>query len=234
MIIWELLGASLAATIAVWIYSFLYKDNVAYAIAEHMFIGVAAGYSIGLAIDSLRKTLFIPLSRGDLFLLIPLLLGLSLFFKYSKKYYWIARYGSAVTIAAGAAVAMRTAPTAQIIKQVNSVIVPLWIPHDPISMFNNWLIVLIVIGGLLYFIFTIFPKTQETSKPSLTGRVYVLFCKIGVYGMMVAFGALFANAIMGRLTYFVTVVLQYLQPQPIACFIAMILAIIAIAYEVKK
>jgi hypothetical protein len=59
----ELMGAWLAAIIVVWIYSFAYKDNVLYRVAEHLFVGTAAGYSIALSLDSLNRTAFIPLGK---------------------------------------------------------------------------------------------------------------------------------------------------------------------------
>ncbi|MEM4774819.1 MAG: hypothetical protein QW489_00465, partial [Sulfolobales archaeon] len=48
----------------VWIYSFVYRDNVFYKVAEHMFVGTAAGYSIALALDSLNRVLVSPAVRS--------------------------------------------------------------------------------------------------------------------------------------------------------------------------
>lgn len=223
----ELLGAWLAAALVVWIYSFAFRDNVMYRIAEHLFVGTAAGYSIALSLDSLNKTLFIPLSQGveNLHLIIPLLLGLTFFLKYSKNYYWVARYGVGVNVAIGTALALRTAPMANIIKQINASILPL-ATSDPLTTFNNWVMVLITIGGLVYFIFTIFPKAEGKAGPIY--KVYRLFFLIGIYGMMVGFGALFANTIMTRVGFLIGLILVYLQPQFYATLAAMILAIIAI------
>ncbi|MGB9778648.1 MAG: hypothetical protein C0193_00110 [Candidatus Bathyarchaeota archaeon] len=235
MITPELIGAWLAAIIVVWIYSFVYKDNLLYRVAEHLFVGTAAGYSIALSLDSLNKTAFVPLGKdivANWHLIIPLLLGLTFFLKYSKKYYWVARYGVGVNVAVGAALALRTAPMANIIKQINAAIVPLWVADDLLKTFNNWLMVLITLGGLTYFIFTIFPKAEGKSTP--VHKIYRAFFLIGVYGMMVGFGALFANTIMTRVGFLIGIYLQYFQPQPYAALIALILAVIAIAYAMRR
>jgi hypothetical protein len=229
----ELIGAWLAALAVIWIYSFAFKDNPLYRVAEHLFVGTAAGYSIGLSLDSLNRTAFVPMSRGAgyWYLGIPIILGLMFFFKYSKTYYWVARYGVGLNMAVGAALALRTAPMANIIRQVTATILPLW-TSNPLTTLNNWLLVLITLGGLTYFIFTIFPKAE--GKPTPYSRIYRAFFTIGIYGMMVGFGALFANTIMTRVGFVISIILLYLQPQPYATLIAIALGVIAILYVVIR
>ncbi|PUA33648.1 MAG: hypothetical protein B7O98_04350 [Zestosphaera tikiterensis] len=230
MISWEVLGAWLGAALVVWIYSFVYRDNVFYKFAEHLFVGVAAGYSISLALDSLNRVAIKPLSTNPAVswhYVIAIILGLLMFMKYSKKYYWLARYGVGVNIAVGTALALRTTPMANIVRQITATILPLWTP-DPVTTLNNWLLVLITLGGLTYFLFTIFPKKPEAGKPSLPYYVYRVLYTIGIYGMMVGFGALFANTIMTRVGFLISIYLQYLQPNAWASITAALLAAIAI------
>ena len=40
----DILGAWIAVFLTLAIFSFLYKDNAFYKIAEHLFVGVSAGY----------------------------------------------------------------------------------------------------------------------------------------------------------------------------------------------
>jgi hypothetical protein len=230
----ELIGGWLAAVMIVWIYSFVYKDNVLYRLAEHLFVGTAAGYSIALSLDSLNRTAFGQMVKGVQYwhLIIPIILGITFFFKYSKKYYWVARYGVGVNVAVGAALALRAAPMANIIKQINAAVLPLWVAGDPLKTFNNWLMILITLGGLTYFIFTFFPKTEGKAGP--VRIAYKALVTIGIYGMMVGFGYLFANTIMTRVGFLIGIILQYLQPRFDATLVAMILAIIAIAFAVLK
>ncbi len=236
MISWEVLGAWLSAALVVWIYSFAYRDNVFYKFAEHLFVGIAAGYSISLALDSLNRVAIKPLLTSPTtswYYIIAVVLGVLMFMKYSKKYYWLARYGVGVNIAVGTALALRTAPIANIVRQITATILPLW-TSDPVTTLNNWLLVLITLGGLTYFLFTIFPRKPEVGKPSLLYYVYKALYIIGIYGMMVGFGALFANTIMTRVGFLISIYLMYLQPNAWATLIAALLAAIAIIAGVLR
>jgi len=48
-------------------------------------------------------------------------------------------------------------------------------------------------------------------------EVYRTFFLIGVYEMMVGFGALFANTIMARVGFLIGICLQYFKPGTIRC-----------------
>ena len=233
MIGWDVLGAWLCAAMVVWIYSFVYRDNVFYKLAEHMFVGTAAGYSIALAIDSLNRVVVKPaVTSPQTFpwhYLIPVVLGALMFAKYSRRYYWLARYAVAVNIAVGTGLALRTVPIANIVRQVTATIVPLW-GSDPVKVLNNWILVLITLGGLTYFLFTIFPRRAEGTRPTPAYAVYRALYYIGVYGMMVGFGALFANTIMTRVGFLISIYLIYLQPQAWASIVAAALAAVAILW----
>ncbi len=240
MISWDVLGAWLCAAMVVWIYSFAYRDNALYKLAEHMFVGTAAGYSIALALDSLNRVVVSPAVRSpgtfwttSWHYLVPVALGILLFAKYSRKYYWLARYAVAVNIAVGSGLALRTVPIANIVRQITATILPLW-GSDPVKVLNNWILVLITLGGLTYFLFTIFPRVAEGARPSPTYRVYRSLYYIGIYGMMVGFGALFANTIMTRVGFLISIYLIYIQPEAWAATVAAILAAIAIILGILR
>lgn len=225
----------LSAALVIWIWSFVYKDNYLYRLAEHIFLGAAAGYSIGISLESLNKTALIPLAKApttNMHLIIPIILGLLFFFKYSRRYYWIARYGVGVSLAVGTALAFRAAPMANIIKQVNAVMLPLWTP-DPVKTLNNWIHVVITLCALVYFLFTIAPR-MVVGRPTTTYRVYDAVMKVGIYGMMVAFGATLANTIMTRLAFFISMNIQYLQPHRLESLSAIILVVIAILFAMRR
>lgn len=240
MIGWDVFGAWLSATMVVWIYSFAYRDNVFYKIAEHMFVGTAAGYSIALALDSLNRVLISPAVRSpQAFLstswhyIVPAVLGALMFAKYSRKYYWLARYAVAVNIAVGTGLALRTVPIANIVRQITATIVPLW-GSDPQKILNNWILAIITLGGLTYFLFTIFPRRMEGARPSPHYWVYRALYYVGIYGMMVGFGALFANTIMTRVGFLISIYLIYIQPEIWASVVAAILAAIAIILGIVR
>ncbi len=240
MITWEVFGAWLSAAMVVWIYSFAYRDNALYKLAEHMFVGTAAGYSIALALDSLNRVVVAPAVRSpetfwaaSWHYVIPVVLGVLMFAKYSRKYYWLARYAVAVNIAVGSGLALRTAPIANIVRQVTATILPLW-GSDPVKVLNNWILVLVTLGGLTYFLFTIFPRRVEGARPSPAYWVYRSLYYIGIYGMMVGFGALFANTIMTRVGFLISIYLIYIQPEAWASIVAAVLAAVAIILGILR
>jgi hypothetical protein len=63
----EVLGVWIAAFLTLAIFSFLYKDNPVYKFAEHLFIGISAGYIFIQAISgTLIPNLFHPLGQAFL------------------------------------------------------------------------------------------------------------------------------------------------------------------------
>ncbi|MEN8151317.1 MAG: hypothetical protein ABFS86_15990, partial [Planctomycetota bacterium] len=109
---YEVTGTWIAAILTLAILSFLYKDNVIYKIAEHLFVGVAAGYTIAYAFwEVFVKNLYRPLIEGKLpvtegfqwgdpqmwrfLLIIPFGLGLLFFARFNKNYNWLSRWSIA-------------------------------------------------------------------------------------------------------------------------------------------
>ena len=80
---WEVIGLWVSALLTLAIYSFLYKDNFFYKVAEHMFVGVSTGYLLVVALtDALKRDLWDPLfvnPRKEYIVIIPLILGVLLF-----------------------------------------------------------------------------------------------------------------------------------------------------------
>ena len=228
---WDLFGIWIAAALTIWLYSFAFKDNVLYKFSEHLFLGVAAGYSFTLGLDAISRTGIAPIvTQGRAEYIVPIIFGLLFFGKYLGRYGWIARYGSMFVLGVGLSIAVRTAPEAFILKQVAASILPLYIPGDPVMSITHILMVLIIIGGILYFVFTFVPGGGE-QRPTATYKIYDILVKFGIYGMMVGFGALFARTVMTRVAFFIGRVRFLMSPEAIgAAITALILAGIAIGY----
>ncbi len=86
------------ATIGIWIgafftlaiYSFLYKENPIYRLAEHLVVGISLGYGMAITYEiTLKPRLIEPLLSGDHWiLLIPGILGIDLCSWAIKPYGW--------------------------------------------------------------------------------------------------------------------------------------------------
>ena len=91
-------------------FTFLYKDNPFYKIAEHIITGVAAGYFAILLWHNglIPKLVFERLDDGDWYLLwlnsskpwylIPAFLGCLMWTRFSQKWQWVSRWPMALVL----------------------------------------------------------------------------------------------------------------------------------------
>jgi len=189
----DALGNMIAAACILSIYSFLYSENKAFRLVEHLFVGIAAGHVVVTTIYTLRSSLWIPLTRGNTVLVIPFILGLMVYFIFSKKHSYIYRLPMALVIGIGTGLSLRAAAHAQLAVQIATTMLPLVkTPFNALDTFNNILIVILVIATVTYFFF----HWEQRGPLGVSS-------KIGRYAMMAAFGASFANTVMGRFAVFV-------------------------------
>src|SRR5262249_32452335 len=150
------------------IFSFLYKDNPFYKFAEHLFVGVSAGYYIILNFWTVVvPNLWEPLQRsfvaqggpfhassGDfrIWLALPGVLGVLLFTRLLGKIGWLSRWSLAVII--GVYVGLKTTGFAQsdFVTQVQASLQSFW-PGNAWGSFNAVLFTIGLISSLLFFFF---------------------------------------------------------------------------------
>jgi hypothetical protein len=198
------LAVWVAAALTLCIFSFLYKDNPFYRFAEHLFVGVSAGYYIVLNFWTvLVANLWDPLTaaggaRGGPFavhlgdyrayLLLPALLGLLLFSRFIPRYAWVARWSLAVII--GVYAGLKTTGFAQsdFVAQVHGSIQPLWTGQWGSSI-NAWVFTVGLVTSLLFFYFS-------REHKGAIGRA----SRVGVYFLMVSFGAGYGYTVMSRIS----------------------------------
>ncbi|MCB5230030.1 MAG: hypothetical protein WCX83_02990 [Candidatus Cloacimonas sp.] len=172
-----------AAFLTLSIFSFLWKDNPFYRFAEHLLVGVSMGYAIPLV----YKNVFIPFLYTPIFLqrqyalIFPAILGTFFIFRFNRKLAWLSRYPivfSMGIIGMGVPLSMH----ASVLVQMRSAMLP-------IMDINSFIIFIGTITILLYFFFS---KSHE--------GVYGKFTKIGIWYMMIGFGASFGYTVMARLS----------------------------------
>ncbi len=166
------------------VYSFLFKDNPWFKFAEHVFAGLSAGYYAGLIFNSvIKQQMFVPIvSSGRWDLLIPGLMGCLLFVRFSPKTRWLPRIPLAFVIGTTAGIMFLQQLHGLILPQMKSTLLPL-------NDFGNIVIVVGVLTTLIYFYF---------SKPH-TGALGGV-AKVGIWFIMVAFGAHFGYTVMARVS----------------------------------
>jgi hypothetical protein len=197
------LGAWVATGLTLFIFSFLYKDNPLFKLAEHLYVGVSVGYTIVKAYDTVIVHLIVKpiFEQGEIALLIPVAIGLLMLTRYVPKAAWLSRYAFAFIVGIGSGLAIPRTISSFILKQVEDTVRPLLSFAggegvtfsmnllDPASNLNAIIILIGVISVLFYFFFSI-----EHSGP---GK---LVAKTGVMFLMIAFGAAFGYTVMARMS----------------------------------
>ncbi|HUT26280.1 MAG TPA: hypothetical protein VM492_18270 [Sumerlaeia bacterium] len=210
----EILGVWVSAFLTLAIFSFLYKDNPVYKFAEHVFVGVSAGYTLILTYSgTLAPNLVQPLIKAarhagllaaqevdpqawtGWFRLGALTLGILMLMRLSPKWGWVSRWPLALLIGTYAALRMTGLAQADLVMQVNATMVPLFgkdLPRfhwqDP-SVLNHWILVIGVFSVLIYFFFSL------EQKGPLKHAAF-----IGTFFLMVAFGSSFGYTVLARIS----------------------------------
>jgi len=196
-------GAWVATGLTLFIFSFLYKDNPLFKLAEHLYVGVSVGYTIVKAYDTVIVHLIVkPLfEQGEIALLIPVAIGMLMLTRYVPKAAWLSRYAFAFIVGVGSGLAIPRTISSFILKQIEDTVRPLLSLAgndgvtfsmnllNPASNLNAIIILIGVSSVLFYFFFSI-----EHSGP---GKVVA---RTGVLFLMIAFGAAFGYTVMARMS----------------------------------
>lgn len=186
-------GILLAAGVSLALYSFLYKDNPVFKLVEHLYVGVVAAYELGQVwyqniLTDVINPLLRPLTgEARLIVLVPLVLGLFLMTRLVGKHIWLSRISFAFIVGLGAGLVIPRRISAYIIQQIGPTVQPLW--TDAGVGFDPLLVLIGVISVLIYFSFS-FEHT------GIVGGV----SRVGIWFLMVAFGASFGYTVMARLS----------------------------------
>ncbi|QOR33746.1 hypothetical protein IMX26_09550 [Clostridium sp. 'deep sea'] len=179
----EMLGTWIAALGTLGLMSFAIKENPFYRFVEHVYVGIGAAHSVVLGWESLKTTAITPIANGNLIKIVPLIIGLMLYTRFVKGAMWMSRYPLAMLVGIGTGLTIKGTIGAQIIDQVKATLLPL-------TSIDNIIIVFGLLSVLMFFYFT----RKNTNK------IFNASSRVGRYVMMIAFGALFGNAVMGRMS----------------------------------
>jgi len=180
----ETIGIWIAAGLTLLVFSFLYKDNPFYRFAEHLYVGVSVGYTIAQVwYETVVKLVWYPMKQeGDFTVLIPTAIGLLMFSRFVPKYRWLIRWPLAFMIGVSAGASIPRTMQSLIFKQMEATI-------QPLTSINLIIIALGLLFTLIYFYFSVEHK----------GPVGVA-SKIGIFFLMVSFGAAFGYTVMARIS----------------------------------
>jgi hypothetical protein len=211
------LGVWVAALLTLAIFSFLYRDNPVYKLAEHIFIGISAGYFVALEYHNVFiPNLWNPLVAGlrqievhrlafpNMLLLIPFGLGILLFTRFHPRIAWLSRWSMAAMIGAYSGLAIIGALQGDLVAQIRANMMPLYstgavsalraaggvdLFFGVLAVLSNPLIITGLICTLIYFFFS---REHRSGLGAAS--------KLGVWFLMISFGASFGYTVMSRVS----------------------------------
>jgi hypothetical protein len=196
-------GAWMATGLTLFIFSFLYRDNPLFKLAEHLYVGVSVGYTIVKAYDTvIVHLIWKPIVENkEWTLLIPVFIGALMLTRYMPKAAWLSRYAFAFIVGIGSGLAIPRTVSSFILKQIEDTVRPLLSLAggdgvtftmgllNPSSNLNA-VIILIGVGSVLFYFFF---SVEHTGAGKAVARTGILF-------LMVAFGAAFGYTVMARMS----------------------------------
>ncbi|UCG92980.1 MAG: hypothetical protein JSV97_04545 [candidate division WOR-3 bacterium] len=195
----NLFGTWIAAGLTIAILSFLYRDNPLYKFAEHLFVGVSAGYWVIYIWAFDVKPMLIDEFFGQAgvekwILIIPALFGVMMIMRWFPGTAGISRWPISFTVGIAAGLALTAQVQGYIIPQIQATLFSLISIGENATetlgqSINNIVIFVGVVCALLFFYFS-----REHKGALKVGS------KIGIVFLMIGFGASFGYTVMARIS----------------------------------
>ena len=213
------IGVWIAAILTIAIFSFLYKDNPLFKFAEHLYVGIGAGYIVVVAWhNDIATNVIQPMKDGMIAVqnndpsgwiniinpIMACVIGAFLFFPViAPKFRWLTKYAFAFILGTFSGIKVAPVIKERLITQLSSTLDRICavssecsaqvasITHtpEPSALFNAVFILLGVLCGLVYFFFSLEHK----------GGIKII-AKTGIFILMIGFGASFGLTVMGRVS----------------------------------
>jgi hypothetical protein len=202
-VIWTTIGAILTLSI----YSFLYKDNPFYKFAEHLVVGVSAGYYLVIYyFNFIHPNVFSPvflLRMGDesiafgSFLwwmaLIPGVLGILLYARFFPKIAWVGRYALGVYVGGYAGLGISPVMQARVIEQLRANALSFAGVEDPFAAMTNLSLGIVIFAVMLYLLLI---RRNLGARNWLAKIVVVVVAAIIGYGGWIVLSLISASGVV--------------------------------------
>ncbi|MFH0848812.1 MAG: hypothetical protein V1857_04860 [archaeon] len=218
----ETLSFIVLASFMVMIWSFLYRENKFYRFAEFTIVGIAVSNAVVVAIGTLSKFVSTEIIRAaNPIMILPIVIGLLLFTRYSPRWTWLARYPVGMLVGIGTGLILRTTLESDVVRQIESTLAALTKPNlDSVVLFVS------MVFSLSYFFYTF------GQGPGTSGKAIRQSARIGRLFLMLLFGALYGAAIFTRISHVAAQMFVILAPKTLYLATPIIIvAILAIAAD---
>jgi len=185
----EIFGQLLGATMALMLWSLIYRENKFYTVAEHIAVGCFLGYTAYSSLDTLVKKSLMPVAtRWPIDLTLAVMLGILIWTRVIPKVVWPSRMSLAVLAGTATAIAVEGAIAGQIVGQMRSV--GGIVGADAMTTANNIIGVVATFTSLAFFLYTV-PRGPILGAVSRVGRAFI----------MIAFGAILGTSVMSYMAF---------------------------------
>ncbi len=185
-----------SSLLTLFVFSFLYKDNPFYKFAEYLYVGISAGYYVAFDYqNNLVPNLWVPLvQQGKLEYIIAFVLGILIISRFFPKIAHLSRWSLSFMIGTVTGLAMVVVLQGDLIMQVGRTVLPVagiseaeggWWQGVP----ETWLSSSACAPHL-------FTSTLARSRGDFLGGT----AKLGIWFLMISFGASFGFTVMARLS----------------------------------
>lgn len=192
-------GIWAGAIMTIFVYMFFISDkpNILFKFATQTVVGIALGYVIVIVMaKNLQSLALTKIANGNYILIIPILIGLLVYARFSDKYRYLARTPISFIVGTGMAVGAYGVISRGIIRNNFQAIANYVAVGQPtMTAVANILNMAALLTSLFYFYFTLGDKS---GKPP-----YSWFIRYGRYSMMLYFGLAFGNVVMSRISLFI-------------------------------
>ncbi len=175
-------GVWVAALATLACFSYLYKDNPVWKFTEHAYVGMSAAYTVGNTFHVRIKPTIMDdlLTRGYWSYVIPILIGLAIYTRFSPSLTWISRYPLSLWVGYGAGLTLSYS-VPPMMGQVTGT-------FRTLTTVNDWIYWLGVVCTLMYFFFTVSRENPVVKYGASAGRWII----------MIGLGASFGNTVIYR------------------------------------
>jgi hypothetical protein len=189
----SMIELTIQAILTIAITTLAWRDTPVSKTAEHIYVGVITANTIVMAWRSIITTGWNNIIGGQIVYILPVILGLMAYFRYSRENFWVYRYPIALVVGIGVGTAMRGLVGGSVLDQIKDSFFSLNVPGNAMGSLNNLIQLVILISCLIYFVFTI-----KAARGPLTTQLSTF----GRYALMAAFGYSFANTIATRINQY--------------------------------
>ncbi len=184
----EILQTWIVCALTLFILSFLWRDNPLYKFAEHLFVGISAGYYVALAYqETIEPNLIEEIAAGNWIRFGALALSLLMFTRFVSRIAWLSRWPLAFVVGMYAGINVIAFGSGDLVIQLESTMVDFL--HGGWGGVSNLLLVVGLVTSLLYFYFA-----------SDHHGAFGVVSRVGIWFLMISFGASFGYTVMSRIS----------------------------------